>query len=268
MDPSASHSATASAITTDPLDDLDALLNLEETYFAEGLARGREDGAETGRREGRAFGLAHGFERFAAMGRLHGRAVVWESRIRAAVAHEGRPTQELPAKSSTQEDMNTEGESSEEHGHEPFLPNLYATSVRAEGRNEQSDVPTAQDEEMIAIGSAEGVEEDLRQLLQEHRWQPIRQNPRLRKHMTLLYGLTEPESLGCENQEEAVAEFDDRFKRAVAKVGIISKIVGEEVEVETETRGVKGEGDMKRGSEARRGREVGIEDVDILKVRH
>ncbi|KAH8685953.1 hypothetical protein BGZ60DRAFT_396549 [Tricladium varicosporioides] len=52
-------------------------------------------------------------------------------------------------------------------------------------------------------------------------------NQRLAKHLTVLYALVESESLSTENTEEAVSDFDDRFKRAQAKTKIIERMVGE-----------------------------------------
>lgn len=53
-------------------------------------------------------------------------------------------------------------------------------------------------------------------------------NARLEKNVTMLFGLTEPESLSTENTDEAVNDFDDRLKRAQGKAKIIEKAVGEE----------------------------------------
>jgi hypothetical protein len=57
---------------------------------------------------------------------------------------------------------------------------------------------------------------------------PLPDNPRLEKHITTLYALVESESLSTENTDEAVNDFDDRFKRAQGKAKIIEKMVGEE----------------------------------------
>jgi hypothetical protein len=56
---------------------------------------------------------------------------------------------------------------------------------------------------------------------------PLPQNVRLEKHITTLYALTEAESLSTQNSEESVSDFDDRFKRAVAKAKVIQNIIGE-----------------------------------------
>jgi len=50
---------------------------------------------------------------------------------------------------------------------------------------------------------------------------------RLAKHIKVLHALAESESLSTENSEEAVSDFDDRLKRAQAKVKIIERMTGE-----------------------------------------
>jgi hypothetical protein len=62
-------------------DPFDELLGLEERFYQEGEQLGRADGAKAGRVEGRAFGLEKGFERFVQSGKLHGRSLVWGSRL-------------------------------------------------------------------------------------------------------------------------------------------------------------------------------------------
>ena len=59
------------------------VLNLEDQYYHEGYDLGVADGSRSGRIEGRTFGLEKGFEKFVKMGRLHGKAVVWEARLPA-----------------------------------------------------------------------------------------------------------------------------------------------------------------------------------------
>ena len=55
------------------------------------------------------------------------------------------------------------------------------------------------------------------------------QNIRLEKHLRTFYALVESESLSTENDEEAVADFDDRLKRAQGKAKIIERLVGDEI---------------------------------------
>ncbi|KAF2732432.1 hypothetical protein EJ04DRAFT_544660 [Polyplosphaeria fusca] len=54
-------------------------------------------------------------------------------------------------------------------------------------------------------------------------------NSRLEKHVSMLHALTDPLTFSTDNAEEAVADFDDRFRRAGAKAKIIERLVGEEV---------------------------------------
>ncbi|KAF1921991.1 hypothetical protein BDU57DRAFT_553981 [Ampelomyces quisqualis] len=66
----------------DPLEDpFDSLLTLEDTLYTTAHRLGTADGSRAGRIEGRLFGLEQGFEKFAALGELHGRSVVWGSRL-------------------------------------------------------------------------------------------------------------------------------------------------------------------------------------------
>ncbi|EME83760.1 uncharacterized protein MYCFIDRAFT_122472, partial [Pseudocercospora fijiensis CIRAD86] len=57
------------------------VLNLEDQYYREGYDFGVADGSKSGRIEGRVFGLEKGFEKFLEMGKLSGKAAVWEARL-------------------------------------------------------------------------------------------------------------------------------------------------------------------------------------------
>ena len=54
-------------------------------------------------------------------------------------------------------------------------------------------------------------------------------NPRLQRHINTLQTITDPSQLSVENREDAVADVDDRLKRARAKVKVIEKLVHEAV---------------------------------------
>mgnify|MGYP004538296725 CR=1 FL=1 len=62
----------------DPFSDL---LTLEDKLYTSAHTQGAQDGARAGRIEGRIFGLEKGFEKYAALGELHGRGAVWGSRL-------------------------------------------------------------------------------------------------------------------------------------------------------------------------------------------
>jgi hypothetical protein len=83
-------------------------------------------------------------------------------------------------------------------------------------------------------------------------------NPRLEKHIRVLFALTEPVSLSTDNTDEAVSDFDDRLKRGHAKIKIIERLVGEEGAPSSNADGASGTQTS----------DTSIEDVNILKVRH
>ncbi|WPG98539.1 ribosome biosynthesis protein LTO1 [Acrodontium crateriforme] len=79
------------------------VLNLEEQYYTEGYSLGVADGSRAGRIEGRIFGLEKGFEKFAEMGRLTGRADVWTARLPGSKSNanvDGGKTGVLPLSAS------------------------------------------------------------------------------------------------------------------------------------------------------------------------
>jgi hypothetical protein len=87
-----------------------------------------------------------------------------------------------------------------------------------------------------------------------HKLPRLPDNARLLKHIKTLYALAESDSLSTENTEEAVSDFDDRWKRAQAKAKIVERMAGE-MKADLEGQG-KSSND---GS---------IEDVNVLKARH
>jgi len=69
----------------DPFDDL---FKLEDQYYREGYELGVKDGSRAGLIEGRLFGIEKGFEKYAAMGKLHGQAIVWAGRMPTSPAED------------------------------------------------------------------------------------------------------------------------------------------------------------------------------------
>lgn len=62
-------------------DAFEDLLDLEKKFYQEGYELGLEDGRQAGLTEGKVFGIEKGFEKALEMGRLHGRARVWQARL-------------------------------------------------------------------------------------------------------------------------------------------------------------------------------------------
>ena len=65
-------------------DPFDKILGLEDDFYKEGFDLGVKDGKRAGLIDGRFFGLENGFEKYVAMGRLHGRASIWAGRLQDA----------------------------------------------------------------------------------------------------------------------------------------------------------------------------------------
>ena len=62
-------------------DSFDTLLTIEDTFYKEGYDLGVSDGNRAGLIEGRIFGLEKGFEKYASIGNLYGRAVILAGRL-------------------------------------------------------------------------------------------------------------------------------------------------------------------------------------------
>lgn len=65
-------------------DGLDDLMELETGFYDEGYKAGVEDGTKAGLIEGKVFGIQKGYEKALEMGKLRGRAMVWNSRLSEA----------------------------------------------------------------------------------------------------------------------------------------------------------------------------------------
>lgn len=61
-------------------DLFDELLGLEDKFYQEGYDAGLADGEHAGVVEGKVFGVERGYEKALELGKLHGRALVWQAR--------------------------------------------------------------------------------------------------------------------------------------------------------------------------------------------
>jgi hypothetical protein len=77
-------------MATDPFDEL---LELENGYYQEGYDAGVSDSTYAGMIEGKVFGIEKGYEKALDLGKLHGRALLWQGRFRSDHAQE--PLQSL-----------------------------------------------------------------------------------------------------------------------------------------------------------------------------
>lgn len=148
-----------------------------------------------------------------------------------------------------------------EKGFEKFVEagRLHGRSVVWAGRLPQGDTP----DKPISVAKVQEGEALATASVPQGTSLPALANPRLEKHIRVLYALSEPASLATDNTEDAVSDFDDRLKRAHAKIKIIERLVGEDSSL------FAGIGDnlgqqVGGGSAA----DSSIEDVNILQARH
>jgi hypothetical protein len=211
-------------------DPFDQLLGLEDKFYDEGYQLGVADGSQAGHVQGRLLGLEKGFEKYMAMGQLHGRATIWGGRF-----------QMLQTKSSR------------------------AISSEQERIAESNLPPKASAEDDRELGMDTLKENITGESSKTHTLLDLPDNSRLGKHIRVLYALTEPASLSTKNAEDSVSDFDDRLKRARAKVKVIGKLIGDsDISDEESTLGAGVASSRKVMGDG----EGSIEDVSSLNVRH
>jgi hypothetical protein len=79
-------------------DILDNILSLEEQFYQEGYDLGVIDGARAGYTEGSVFAVEKSFEKLLQLGRLYGRALVWNQRLISSPLSTQSPEGEQPEK--------------------------------------------------------------------------------------------------------------------------------------------------------------------------
>lgn len=223
-----SYNITRELIMTED-DPFDSLLGLEDHYYQEGYELGVKHGTQAGLIEGRLFGLEKGYEKYAAIGKLHGQSTVWAARLSSSQNSESNGTEKMRHKSNA-----------------------------SDNRNIISDAAQMNSESQETIWTGEhGHGEPSGSLLN------LTENSRLVKHIRTLYALVEPSSLSTENNEESVSVFDDRLKRAEGKVKIIEKMVGEHNATDFAAEPVPSTNSGKLGGQVEKG-EASIEDLASL----
>ncbi|KAL9018793.1 MAG: hypothetical protein Q9185_003879 [Variospora sp. 1 TL-2023] len=128
-------------MATDPLDEL---LELENKFYKEGYDLGVQDGTRKGQIEGRLFGLEKAFEKYTAMGRLHGRSVVWAGRMPPAASEAEFTSTTQPSLQQDVEAGKTAPDSLPQVHHNPrrlekHLRTLYALTEPASLSTENSE---------------------------------------------------------------------------------------------------------------------------------
>lgn len=169
-------------------DLLSSILDLEGTFYNEGYESGVADGKRAGLIEGRAFGLEKGFQKHLAMGQLYGRAVVWSGRLPPSQVDDGVENDDKRIQKVPDGKLKSESQ-----GETPGGSILHPPDCPSESN-------------LLPI---------------------LPHNSRLEKHVRTLYALAERSSISIQNTEDAVADFEDRLRRAEGKMKIIQKLTGE-----------------------------------------
>jgi len=227
------NNATVSEVN-DTADLFDDLLTLEDRFYNQGYEQGLVDGIAAGRAEGRQIGLERGFQRFLEAGRLQGKAIVWACRLRAA--------QKIQGKDGVGEGIKRNGvEAGPREGDREGQTSSQQQTLTST-KEDQLSSPTTSSKPNDSSNSQEYIPPSRIPLPPL-----ISSNPRIERHITSLYALSETESLSVENTDEAVDAFDGRMKRAQGKVKLIERIIHEE-----KITGTNGEGSTNGGQKGRR----------------
>lgn len=83
-------------------DPFDSLLEIEQEFYQEGYDAGLADGRHAGLVEGKVFGIEKGYEKALELGRLHGRALVWQRRSQDQIPASSMTTSTADSSSNSQ----------------------------------------------------------------------------------------------------------------------------------------------------------------------
>jgi hypothetical protein len=179
-------------------DPFNSVLTLEDDLYMNAYALGATDGEKAGKIEGRIFGLEKGFEKFASLGALHGRSVVWGAR--------------LPSQKPDSGARVAESRGAKKVGNKAKGEGVIDVEI-----NQNADIGGYTMEEENTQEA-----EKLRSVLP-----PLPPLPRLPPHITFLHSLTDLATFSTENSEDAVADLDDRFKRGQSKAKLVELLIKE-----------------------------------------
>ena len=179
-------------------DPFNSVLTLEDDLYTTAYTLGATDGAKAGKIEGRIFGLEKGFEKFASLGVLHGRSVLWGARLPPQKPDSGARV--AGGRSVKRAGNETKGEGVVE------VETIQNAGI---GREKMEEENTQEAEKLQSV------------------LPPLPPLPRLPPHITLLHSLTDLATFSTENSEEAVADLDDRFKRGQSKAKLVELLIKE-----------------------------------------
>ncbi|OCT49983.1 Essential protein Yae1 [Cladophialophora carrionii] len=140
-------------MATDPFDDL---LDLENDYYQEGYNAGVSDSTYAGMIEGKVFGVEKGYEKALDLGKLHGRALLWQGRSQAA-----QPEEPLRSPISAPSDLSRLGgivralpQLSVSSRVQRHVESLHATSEASSIAKDNSDEAVTEFDDRIAKAKA------------------------------------------------------------------------------------------------------------------
>jgi mRNA export factor len=84
-------------------DILDGILELEDEFYKEGYALGVADGARAGYTEGSVFAVENAFEKLLQLGKLYGKALVWNQRLISSATTTTSSTAAIEKSAATEE---------------------------------------------------------------------------------------------------------------------------------------------------------------------
>jgi len=104
-------------MVTDLFDDI---LELENEFYKEGFDAGAADSEYAGMIEGKVFGIEKGYEKALELGKLRGRALIWQARL--AHPGDGPSREDFPNVSHAREEQSSQTSLEDVHANLSKLP--------------------------------------------------------------------------------------------------------------------------------------------------